>query len=133
MTVLRFAGFELDELRAELRNRDGEVVRLRPKAFTLLSLFVANAGRVLSKQELMRAVWRKVHVSDDSLFQCIREIRAALGDDERKLIRLVSGRGYLLDPVSEPARRPRSDGIVRHIQENLMRLWRRGSKTITAP
>jgi DNA-binding winged helix-turn-helix (wHTH) protein len=97
MTVLRFAGFELDELRAELRDPSGEVVRLRPKPFTLLSVFAANAGRALSKQELMQAVWRNIHVTEDSLFQCVREIRTALGDEDRKLIRLVSGRGYLFE------------------------------------
>ena len=77
--VLRFSGFELDRPRAELRGLDGEVIKLRPKTFAMLSLFAANAGRVLSKQELMDAVWPNVHVGDDSLFQCIKEIRTALG------------------------------------------------------
>jgi Tfp pilus assembly protein PilF/TolB-like protein len=44
---------------------------------------------------LMDAVWPNIHVGDDSLFQCIREIRTALGDDQRQLIKVVSGRGYL--------------------------------------
>src|SRR3981189_1885843 len=63
----------------------------------MLQLFVTNAGRVLSKQDLIEAIWPKVHVGDDSLFQCIREIRTALGDEERELIKLVSGRGYLFE------------------------------------
>ena len=52
----------------------------------------------------MEAVWPNVHVGDDSLFKCIRELRAALGDDRRQLIKLVSGHGYLLDAEvsSEP-------------------------------
>lgn len=95
--MLRFDRFEFDEQRAVLRGPDGEVVRLRPKSFAMLSAFVANAGRTLSKQELMQAVWPNIHVGEDSLFQCIREIRAALGDDDRQLIRLVSGRGYLFE------------------------------------
>ncbi|MDW6023143.1 tetratricopeptide repeat protein [Mesorhizobium sp. BAC0120] len=95
--MLRFAGFELDQQRAELRGPDGGVIRLRPKPFAMLHVFAANAGRVVSKQELMEAVWPKVHVGEDSLFQCIREIRAALGDDERRLIKVVSGRGYLFE------------------------------------
>ena len=95
--VLRFAGFALDRQRAELRGPDGEVLKLRPKTFGMLTLFATNAGRVLSKQALMDAVWPNVHVGDDSLFQCIREIRTALGDDQRQLIRLVSGRGYLFE------------------------------------
>ena len=94
--LLRFAGFELDPDRAELRRPGGEAIKLRPKTRDVLALFTANPGRVLSKQELMEAVWPDVHVGDDSLFQCIRELRTALGDDRRQLIKLVSGRGYLL-------------------------------------
>ena len=95
--MLRFAGFELDEQRAELCGPDGEVVRLQPKPFAMLQVFAANAGRTLSKQELMQAVWPNIHVAEDSLFRCVREIRGALGDDDRQLIKLVSGRGYLFE------------------------------------
>jgi DNA-binding winged helix-turn-helix (wHTH) protein/Flp pilus assembly protein TadD len=95
--VLRFSGFELDPERAELRRPDGGTVKLRPKTLEMLRLFADNAGRVLSKQQLMEAVWPNVHVGEDSLFQCIREIRAALGDDKREVIRVISGRGYLFE------------------------------------
>lgn len=103
--MLRFAGFALDQRRAELRAPDGEPIRLRPKPFAMLHVFAANAGRVVSKQELMEAVWPNVHVGEDSLFQCIREIRTALGDEERQLIKVVSGRGYLFEAevTGEPA------------------------------
>ncbi|GGI22482.1 winged helix-turn-helix domain-containing protein [Bradyrhizobium guangdongense] len=94
--MLRFAGFELDLTRAELRGADGTPIKLRPKSFEMLRLFAASGGRVLSKQELMEAVWPNVHVGEDSLFQCIRELRAALGDERRQLIKLASGGGYLL-------------------------------------
>lgn len=103
--MFRFAGFELDPQRAELRGPDGEAIKLRPKTIDMLVLFAANAGRVLSKQELMEAVWPNVHVGEDSLFQCIREIRTALGDERRQTIKLVSGRGYLFEAEvsTEPA------------------------------
>jgi DNA-binding winged helix-turn-helix (wHTH) protein/Flp pilus assembly protein TadD len=105
--VLRFAGFELDSERAELRAPDGGTIRLRPKALEILRLLAGNAGRVLSKQQLMEAAWPNVHVGEDSLFQCIREIRAALGDDKRQVVRVISGRGYLFQAevtgVSVPA------------------------------
>jgi DNA-binding winged helix-turn-helix (wHTH) protein/tetratricopeptide (TPR) repeat protein/TolB-like protein len=94
--LLRFAGFELDLPRAELRGADGTPIKLRPKTFEMLRLFAASGGRVLSKQELMEAVWPNVHVAEDSLFQCIRELRSALGDERRQLIKLASGGGYLL-------------------------------------
>lgn len=95
--MLRFAGFELDQQRAELRGPDGESIRLRPKPFAMLNMLAANTGRIVSKQELMEAVWPNIHVGEDSLFQCIREIRAALGDDQRRLIKVASGRGYLFE------------------------------------
>jgi DNA-binding winged helix-turn-helix (wHTH) protein/tetratricopeptide (TPR) repeat protein len=107
--VLRFAGFELDLERAELRAVGGEAIKLRPKTFALLHLFATNANRLLTKQELMSAIWPNVHVGEDSLFQCIREIRAALGDNDRQLVKSVSGRGYLFeaqvasDDASPPA------------------------------
>ena len=93
--MLRFSGFELDSERAELRAPDGGTIRLRPKTLEILRLLATNAGRVLSKQQLMEAVWPNVHVGEDSLFQCIREIRTALGDDKRQVVRVISGRGYL--------------------------------------
>lgn len=107
-SLLRFAGFELDLPRAELRGADGTPIKLRPKTFELLRLFATSGGRVLSKQELMEAVWPNVHVGEDSLFQCIRELRAALGDERRQLIKLASGGGYLLatEVVAEPAADP---------------------------
>jgi DNA-binding winged helix-turn-helix (wHTH) protein/tetratricopeptide (TPR) repeat protein/TolB-like protein len=110
--LLRFAGFELDRQRAELRGPDGDAIKLRPKTLGILILLAERAGRVVSKQELMDAVWPNVHVGDDSLFQCIRELRTALGDDQRQLIKLVSGRGYLftaevsIDPASAAAQIP---------------------------
>ncbi|MDN5001498.1 winged helix-turn-helix domain-containing protein [Bradyrhizobium sp. GCM10027634] len=107
--MLRFAGFELDQQRAELRGADGTPIKLRPKTFEMLRLFATSGGRVLSKQELMEAVWPNVHVGEDSLFQCIRELRTALGDERRQLIKLASGGGYLLAteveavPAADPA------------------------------
>ena len=109
--MLRFAGFELDQQRAELRGADGAAVRLRPKALEMLRVFASSGGQVLSKQELMEAVWPNVHVGEDSLFQCIRELRTALGDDRRQLIKLASGGGYLLaaEVVAVPTAREQAE------------------------
>lgn len=93
--MLRFLGFELDRQRAELRGPDGAVIRIRLRSLEMLKLFATNSGRVLSKQELMEAVWPDIHVGEDSLFQSIRELRTALGDEQRQIIKLMSGRGYL--------------------------------------
>ncbi|SDN71834.1 winged helix-turn-helix domain-containing protein [Ensifer sp. YR511] len=93
--MLRFLGFELDRQRAELRGPDGAVIRIRLRSLEMLKVFATNPGRVLSKQELMENVWPDIHVGEDSLFQSIRELRTALGDEQRQIIKLMSGRGYL--------------------------------------
>ncbi len=94
--VLRFDRFALDLARGCLRAGDQEI-DLRPKTFEVLCYLAENAGRLVSKQELFEAVWPNVSVCDDSLVQCIRELRQKLGDDDRRLIKTVSRRGYLLD------------------------------------
>ncbi|MFT4117531.1 tetratricopeptide repeat protein [Bradyrhizobium sp.] len=106
--MLRFAGFGLDQQRAELWGPDGVAIKLRPKTLEMLRFFATSGGRVLSKQELMEAIWPNVHVGEDSLFQCIRELRTALGDERRQIIRLASGGGYSLtaEVVAEPEANP---------------------------
>src|SRR5215470_4036312 len=94
--VLLFNRFALDLARGCLRVGDEEI-DLRPKTFEVLHYLALNAGRLVSKRELFEAVWPNLSVCDDSLVQCIRELRQKLGDDDRRLIKTVSRRGYLLD------------------------------------
>jgi DNA-binding winged helix-turn-helix (wHTH) protein len=77
-------------------------IELRPKAYEVLCYLADNAGRLVAKEELYDAVWAGVSVSDDSIVQCVREVRAKLGDHDHRLIKTVSRRGYMLDAaVSE--------------------------------
>jgi DNA-binding winged helix-turn-helix (wHTH) protein len=94
--VLQFDRFELDLTRGYLR-MNGRDVELPPKPFEVLRHLAENAGRLVSKEELYAAVWPNVTVTDDSLVQCIRELRQRLGDTDHNLIKTVSRRGYLLD------------------------------------
>jgi adenylate cyclase len=77
---------------------DGVECALRPKSFALLNHFADNPGRLIDRDEIMRAVWPGVFVSDDSIAQCIKDIRRALGDGEKRLLRTVPRRGYLFAP-----------------------------------
>lgn len=95
-TELHYPGFDIDMKRGELRV-DGRSVALRPKTFALLTHLARHPGRLLGRDELIEAVWRDVIVSDDSLVQCISELRAALDDRSQRLIRTVPRRGYILD------------------------------------
>jgi formylglycine-generating enzyme required for sulfatase activity len=96
--ILRFDRFALDLTRGCLRCGEEEVA-LRPKAFEMLRYLAENAGRLVSKQEIYEAVWPDVTVSDDSIAQCVRELRDRLGDNDHNLIKTVSRRGYLLNAV----------------------------------
>lgn len=101
--ALHFADFDVDLERGELRV-GGTVIALRPKSFALLVYLARHPGRLLAKDELIEAVWPDVAVTDDSLVQCVSELRAALGDGDQRLIKTVPRRGYLLDalPVDTP-------------------------------
>ena len=98
--VLHFDRFALDLKRGCLRAGDQDLV-LRPKTFEVLRYLAENGGRLVPKHELYEAVWPKVFVSDDSLVQCIRDLRDKLGDDGHRLIKTIPRRGYLLDSIVE--------------------------------
>lgn len=82
----------------------GSLVEVRSKTFHLLGYLARNPGRVLGKDEIMDAVWPNVIVTEDSLTQCIRDARRAIGDEEQAVIRTVPRRGYLLVATGGPAR-----------------------------
>uniref|UniRef100_UPI003F4905E2 winged helix-turn-helix domain-containing tetratricopeptide repeat protein n=1 Tax=Ensifer adhaerens TaxID=106592 RepID=UPI003F4905E2 len=79
-----------------LRRDNGDAIVLRPQAFAVLRHLVQNANRLVSKAELLEAVWTGTAVTDDSLVQCIHEIRRALGDEQHTVLATVSRRGYRL-------------------------------------
>ncbi len=97
-----FDHFEVDIDRAQVC-RDGRPVALRPKTLALLVHLADHAGTVVSKQELMDAVWPGLVVTDDSLTQAVSELRGALEDRDQLLIKTIPKRGYLLDAVVRPA------------------------------
>jgi adenylate cyclase len=93
--VYRFEGFSLDGTRGILRSRSGEEIRLRHKSFELLRLFVENAGRVLDRERINEAIWSDVIVNDDSITQCVRDVRRALEDGSQTILKTVPRRGYV--------------------------------------
>ncbi|HEY1216244.1 MAG TPA: winged helix-turn-helix domain-containing protein, partial [Bryobacteraceae bacterium] len=89
-----FGEFVLDIESGFLRQGTKELP-LQPKAFEVLSYLVERCGRVVSKRELIDAAWHETAVTDNSLSQCIVQIRRALADDSQQLIRTVARRGYV--------------------------------------
>jgi adenylate cyclase len=93
--VYRFEEFVLDLTRGILLTRGDEEVRLRHKSFELLRLFVENAGRLVSRDRINQAIWSDVIVNDDSITQCVGDIRRALGDEAQAILKTVPRRGYI--------------------------------------
>jgi TolB-like protein len=97
MLILSFAfeDYVLDQERRELTLR-GQVVAVGPQVFDLLLLFVNNPDRVLSKDELLKAVWSGRIVSESTITSHINAVRKAIGDtgEEQRLVRTVARKGY---------------------------------------
>src|SRR5215470_15499082 len=91
--MFQFEGYTLDFARSSLRAADRNV-RLRPKAFDVLRYLVENADRIVTKEELIRAIWPNVIVTDEALTHCISEVRQAIGDSEQTIVATVPRRGY---------------------------------------
>jgi pimeloyl-ACP methyl ester carboxylesterase/DNA-binding winged helix-turn-helix (wHTH) protein len=90
-----FADCELDCKRRELR-RNGTAVHLEPQVFDVLVHLVRNNDRVVTRDELLQAVWSGRAVSEDALTSRISAARRAIGDsgEDQQLIRTVQRRGF---------------------------------------
>ncbi len=91
-----FGDFTLDIDRGALLSA-GTEIKLRPKSFHVLTYLVERHGILASKDELIDAVWGRTAVSDDSLTHCLIDIRRALNDTEKSIIRTVPTRGFIFD------------------------------------
>jgi DNA-binding winged helix-turn-helix (wHTH) protein len=76
-----FEGHTLDLMRGSLRTGDREIA-LRPKSFEVLRYLLENAGRLASKEDLIKAVWPNVSVADEAVTRCVSDVRLALGDTD---------------------------------------------------
>lgn len=93
---LRFGCCVLDEGLGSLVAPDGSQTVLRAKTLDLLRLLLRNPGRVVSRTEILDTVWPGLFVTDDSITQCVVEIRKAMGAGGADLLRTIPRRGYLL-------------------------------------
>lgn len=99
-----FHGFTLDLTRGCLLGGNHQEIKLRPKSFMTLRYLVENHGRLVSKGELIDAVWPDTAVTDNSLVQCLKEVREALGDKSQHYIKTVPRRGYIFTDLNGSAR-----------------------------
>ena len=84
----RFATLTLDLNRFCLDGPSGKL-NLRPKCFEVLRYLLEHAGQVVEKDEIIKAVWPNVIVTDESLTHCISEIRRNIGDESKSIIKTV--------------------------------------------
>ncbi len=102
-----FHPFRLDPVNERLW-RGEQPLPLRPKPFAILRYLVAHADTLVTKAELLAAVWQHTHVAEGVLRGYIRDLRAVLGDDPAapRFIETVERRGYRfiapLTPNSQP-------------------------------
>ncbi len=96
---------EADLANATIRAPDGTITELRRQSVDVLRLLLAERGRIVGKDTINDAVWRDVAVTEDSLVQCVVDIRRALGS-ARDMLRTVPRQGYRLE--TQPAAAPES-------------------------
>jgi adenylate cyclase len=96
---IRFLSFNLDLDRFSLSGPSGRL-DLRPKSFEVLRFLAERAGQVVTKDELMGAVWPGGAVTDESLTRCISDVRHALGDENQSIIKTITRRGYRFDAAT---------------------------------
>ncbi len=108
MSSLQFGDFVLDRRLRELR-RGETVLSIPGKAFDLLSYMAANAGRPLTKSELLDAVWPETTVEESNLTQNVFLLRKVLGSGSDGPIKTLAGRGYQfaaeiteVEPAAQP-------------------------------
>lgn len=102
---ISFGAFCLDTER-RLLTRGSEAVHLAPKAFDLLEILVRKRPEAVSRTALYDSLWPDTNVDEGSLHTLIYEIRAALGDHRKEIVRTVYGRGFAFDaPAVERDRR----------------------------
>lgn len=90
---------------------DGVTTRLEPKVMAVLVCLAEHDGSVVSKDQLIEAVWPDTFVGDDVLTRCVSELRRALNDDPKapRMIETIPKRGYrVLETVAPLNQRPNS-------------------------
>lgn len=124
---LRFGNVIYDLDICQLIDEEGRPIAVREKSLRVLGKLAAHNGATIGKDALIDAAWPGTFVSDDSLVQCIKDIRSALGDKDRQYLRTAVGRGYSLHGVSE---KPIAAGELPKLHISMLRVSRHASQLI---
>ncbi|MBL8295713.1 MAG: transcriptional regulator [Bryobacterales bacterium] len=96
--------------------REDQVISLTPKVFQTLLVLVENSGRIVGKDELMKAVWPDTFVEEGNLTQNISMLRKVLGESpaEHTYIETVPKQGYRFIPAATTEKPAAEPWLVRH-------------------
>ncbi|OED37127.1 hypothetical protein AB833_24555 [Chromatiales bacterium (ex Bugula neritina AB1)] len=91
-----YAGIYYCEERQVLIGADGTTLNLRKQSLDVFKLLDQNRDRLVSQARIMEEIWKNSAVTNDSLVQCISEIRKLLGQNANNTLKTYSRRGYML-------------------------------------
>lgn len=97
---VRLGDFEFSVETGELLDGFGQPVHLRRQSSEVLAYLVDRIGETVSKDDLFENVWAKTAVTDDSLSQCIADIRRTLNDGDHRIVQTLPKKGYRLVPTA---------------------------------
>ncbi|MCP5037481.1 MAG: hypothetical protein GY945_07770 [Rhodobacteraceae bacterium] len=97
--VFWLGGFSFSLRTKELKDENGDIVHLRSQSAEILAYLARHHGELISKSELVENIWADTFVTDDSLVQCIADIRRALNDTEHRIVLTSPKKGYKLDVI----------------------------------
>jgi len=83
--------------RGDLFDSDGQRIPMRAKSASMMAMLLGEPGRIFSKDEIGHEVWPDVTASDESISQCVSEIRRALNDHDHAIIKTFPKRGYSIN------------------------------------
>ena len=89
---IQLSSVVFDIATGDVRDASGDRVELRKKSTEVLARLAEQPGQIVSKAEIMDAVWQDVTVSEESLTQCIADIRRAIGDKDQRVLETHVGR-----------------------------------------
>lgn len=80
---------------------NGQALVLRSQSLEVLNLLARTPNQLVSKDTIFSTIWKTVNVTDDSLVQCISEIRRQLKDSDHKILQTLPKQGYRLVPTNQ--------------------------------
>ena len=108
-----FGGYKYSSSRGDFVSASGKLCQLRRRSFQVFYYLTQHPQKIVSKDELLKAIWGNTIVTDDSLTQCVCEIRKAIQDTDHSILKTIPKRGYILNPDQDCAQseRPQSASV----------------------